>query len=159
MKATVHVTKALSDGSRLRVIAALAEHAQLCVCQLTEMLQLATPTVSRHMSVLQNARLVHSRRDGRWVFYRISDSFPPLLLQWIRSSLTESEEIAKDRENLKSILACELRDLCRNQKRRRPRNQKPPCAHCAAKGQGRLNCPGSPTLEKRPGKLPNHDHF
>jgi len=46
------ITKALSDGNRLRVVVSLMEHEELCVCQITEMLKLATATVSRHMSVL-----------------------------------------------------------------------------------------------------------
>lgn len=137
MEATVSITKALADGNRLRVVAALSEHAELCVCQLTELLRIAMPTVSRHMSVLQNARLVDSRKDGRWIYYRLADSFPPLLLQWTRLALADSSQIAGDREHLKAIMACDLQELCRDQRTRKRRSGNSAC------GQGSLSRPRS----------------
>lgn len=119
MESTLNMTKALADGNRLRVIVALMENDELCVCQITEMLRLATATVSRHMSVLQKARLVESRKDGRWVFYRLVDTFPDLLGRWLRESLTGSPEIAADRLRLTTILSCDPDDLCRQQKERK----------------------------------------
>jgi len=116
---TLNIAKALSDGNRMRVIVALMEHDELCVCQITEMLRLATATVSRHMSVLQNARLVESRKESRWVFYRLVGTFPDLLRQWLRESLAEAPEIAADRRSLTTILSCEPDDLCRRQKKRK----------------------------------------
>ncbi|MCL5036739.1 MAG: metalloregulator ArsR/SmtB family transcription factor [Chloroflexi bacterium] len=119
MESALNITKALADGNRLRVIAALMEQKELCVCQITEMLQLATATVSRHLRVLQNARLVQNRKDERWVYYRLADSFPEFLRQWISESMLETMEIETDRNNLKIILSCEPDDLCRNQKEKR----------------------------------------
>ncbi len=143
METTVYTTKALADGNRLRVVAALAEHPELCVCQLTEMLQLAMPTVSRHMSVLQRARLVDSRRDGRWIFYRLSETFPPLLLQWIRNALANSAQIAGDRTHLETIVACDLQDLCRVQKTRKPRSGNAGCGN-AGRVAAQSNKPRAP---------------
>lgn len=119
MERTLNIAKALADGNRLRVIATLMEHDELCVCQITEMLRLATATVSRHMSVLQNARLVESRKESRWVFYRLVDNFPELLRQWLQESLAEAPEIAVDRRSLTTILSCDPDDLCRQQKERK----------------------------------------
>lgn len=119
MEKTLTIAKALADGNRMRVIAVLMENDELCVCQITEMLQLAPATVSRHMSVLQNARLVRSRKEGRWVYYRLMDTFPGLLRHWLMASLADSPEVAADRHNLLSILSCEPDDLCRHQKERK----------------------------------------
>jgi ArsR family transcriptional regulator, arsenate/arsenite/antimonite-responsive transcriptional repressor len=119
MKDTLKVTKALADGSRLRVVAALTEHKELCVCQITELLRSATPTASRHMSVLQSAGLVEQRKDSRWVYYRLSDTFPTIVLQWLKNTLRDSEEISKDRDTVKAIVACDLDTLCKAQKKRR----------------------------------------
>ena len=55
MEQVLGTTKALADGNRLRVVMALTDQEELCVCQITELLNLAMPTVSRHMSVLQKA--------------------------------------------------------------------------------------------------------
>lgn len=118
MEKTLNIAKALADGNRMRVIGALMENDELCVCQLTEMLRLAAATVSRHMSVLQNARLVQNRKEGRWVFYRLVDTFPGLLRQWLIDSISNSPEIAADRRNLLTILSCEPDDLCRQQRER-----------------------------------------
>ena len=119
MEQTLNITKALADGNRLRVIMALTHYDELCVCQITEMLGHATATVSRHMSVLQNAGLVKSRKEGRWVYYGISQSFPLQLLQWLKDAVGNTEEIARDKEKLRTILSDGLDALCRTQRQRR----------------------------------------
>jgi ArsR family transcriptional regulator len=119
METTLNIAKALADGSRMRVIAALMARDELCACQLTEMLRLSGATVSRHMSILQNASLVRSRKDGRWVYYRLADPFPGLLRQWLTASFSGSAEIKADRNSLQVILSCAPDDLCRQQKERK----------------------------------------
>ncbi|MBB5346675.1 winged helix-turn-helix transcriptional regulator [Desulfoprunum benzoelyticum] len=119
MEQTLNIAKALADGSRMRVIAALMSREELCVCQITEMLQLAPATVSRHMTILHNARLVQSRKEGRWVFYRLTAVFPDLLRQWLTGSLDDVTQIQADRRRLETILACDPDDLCRQQKKRK----------------------------------------
>ncbi|MEF8823999.1 MAG: metalloregulator ArsR/SmtB family transcription factor [Desulfohalobiaceae bacterium] len=118
MHTPLSVLKALADGNRLRAVAALMEHGELCVCQITELLQLATATVSRHMSVLQKADLVQSRKKGRWVYYRLTDAFPDLLHQWLTRELAESAQIAQDRKDMATILSYDPEELCRMQKQR-----------------------------------------
>ena len=113
MRKTLAITKALSDGSRLRILNALMGVDELCVCQITEMLGFSTATVSRHMSLLQGADIVDSRKDGRWVYYRISENFPPILQKWLKDSMGNSNEIKNDEKKLKVILACDPRELCK----------------------------------------------
>ncbi|MFP4072155.1 MAG: ArsR/SmtB family transcription factor [Desulfovibrionales bacterium] len=113
MKKTLDMARGLADGTRMRIIAALMHHTELCACQLIEMLTLTGATVSRHMSILQSARLVQSRKQGRWVFYRLADEFPDQLRAWLRDSLAGSPTILADREALKTILSCEPDELCR----------------------------------------------
>ncbi|RQD78306.1 metalloregulator ArsR/SmtB family transcription factor [Desulfonatronospira sp. MSAO_Bac3] len=105
-------TKALADGNRLRIIAALLRQPELCVCQITELLGLSTATVSRHISVIQNAGLVTSRKDSRWVYYRLADDFPGRLRQWLEEELMYSREMEKDRLTLKFILSMSVEELC-----------------------------------------------
>lgn len=116
METTLAITKALADGNRLRVVMALTEQEELCLCQLTELLGWAGATVSRHLSVLQNARLVKSRKEGRWVHYRLAEDFPEALRNWLVASLGATPEVAADRERLREILACGRDELCRRQK-------------------------------------------
>lgn len=61
---------ALSDENRLRALLSL-RNGELCVCIITEILKLAPSTVSKHMSILRDAGLVLSRKEGRWIYYRL----------------------------------------------------------------------------------------
>jgi ArsR family transcriptional regulator len=119
MEKTLNITKALADGNRLRVIMALTDYDELCVCQITELLGHATATVSRHMSVLQNAGLVKSRKEGRWVYYSLSETFPRRLLIWLKEAAGNANEIKRDKENLESIISNGLDALCKTQRTRR----------------------------------------
>lgn len=123
MKSYLKITKALADGSRMRTVAALLRHDELCVCQLVELLKFSTPTVSRHMAVLQGAHLVESRKKGRWVYYRISDEFPEQLRQWFEDEVFNSKDIKADKTVLKKIVAAAVEDLCRTQKERKEGNE------------------------------------
>jgi len=119
MQETLAITKALADSNRMRVLAVLMEHGELCVCQITALLHLATATVSRHMSILHGARLVQSRKEGQWVYYSLSDVFPALLRAWLAASLSQSPEVEADRTALKQVLACAPGTLCRSQRPQR----------------------------------------
>jgi ArsR family transcriptional regulator len=119
MKATLDIAKALADGNRMRVVAALMEREELCVCQIVEILGLATATVSRHMRILENARLVVGRKDGRWVYYRLAQPLPAALRQWLTESLWNAPEVQADRALLDRILVRKPEELCRRQKTRR----------------------------------------
>ncbi|MBN1151819.1 MAG: helix-turn-helix transcriptional regulator, partial [Dehalococcoidia bacterium] len=102
--------------NRMRVLAVLMAHEELCVCQITALLELATATVSRHMSILYGARLVQSRKIGRWVYYRLSDTFPALLREWLEDSLRGSAQMQSDRAAVTEVLACDPNELCRCQR-------------------------------------------
>ena len=66
------ITRALSDENRVRTLMFLRE-GELCVCQIIEMLGLAPSTVSKHLSILKQARLVETRKKGRWIYYRLPE--------------------------------------------------------------------------------------
>ncbi|HEU0032142.1 MAG TPA: metalloregulator ArsR/SmtB family transcription factor [Kofleriaceae bacterium] len=64
--------RALGDETRVRIVALLA-HGELCVCHLESALGISQPNCSRQLGILKAAGIVDSRRDGTWVYYRISD--------------------------------------------------------------------------------------
>ncbi len=72
LDAVARTGKALSDRTRLRILAALAIR-PLCVCELTDLLGTGQPSVSRHLGILRAAGLVEDRREGRWVRYRLGE--------------------------------------------------------------------------------------
>jgi ArsR family transcriptional regulator, arsenate/arsenite/antimonite-responsive transcriptional repressor len=72
MKEFVRVTKALSDPGRVKILKML-QHRSMCVCEIQVVLQLAQPTVSNHLKILQEAGLVTYRKSGLWVNYSLAD--------------------------------------------------------------------------------------
>jgi DNA-binding transcriptional ArsR family regulator len=66
--------KALSDPTRLTIAAALAATDELCVCDLAWVTERAENLVSHHVRALRATGLAASRRDGKMVLYRLTDS-------------------------------------------------------------------------------------
>lgn len=64
--------KAIAHPVRLRIVEILAE-GEACVCHLTAILRQRQPYVSQQLTVLRGAGLVHDRRDGVMVYYRLAD--------------------------------------------------------------------------------------
>ncbi len=120
MRDFLAITKALADENRLRALCALGE-GELCVCQIVGLLGLAPSTVSKHMSVLHQARLVDSRKEGRWIYYRLAGDDAPesarRAIAWVSCSLAASREIRNDAKDLKRILKVDPEQLCRRQSR------------------------------------------
>ena len=63
--------KALSDENRLQILAQL-NNEEKCACVLLEKLAISQPTLSHHMRILAEARLVECRKEGKWMYYSIS---------------------------------------------------------------------------------------
>ena len=113
-----NVMKALSDSNRVRALAVLQD-GELCVCQLIELLRLAPSTVSKHMSILKQAKLVCSRKAGRWIYYRLADTDNASvrnILTLTFASLSDSSELIEDKQRLEHIIKSNLYDLCRKQR-------------------------------------------
>lgn len=93
--------KALSDEGRLRILNLLARK-PLCVCEITEILQLATSTVSKHLSILREAGFIIDKKDGKWVNYYLNDTadeqvrvLTELLTGWLAKNLAAIDDIGK----------------------------------------------------------------
>jgi DNA-binding transcriptional ArsR family regulator len=72
--------KVLGDFNRLRILHAL-DAAELCVCDLSEMLDLSQSAVSHQLRLLRAAKLVRYRREGKNVFYTLDDDHVRTLLE------------------------------------------------------------------------------
>jgi ArsR family transcriptional regulator len=121
MRQTARLAGALSDPTRLRILHALRT-GELCVCQITALVGLAFSTVSRHMAVLHGAGMVESRKDGRWVYYRLAKgNTPPAIqdaLKWALKHVRRTHQAKEDAVHLKKILKMEPEALCKRQNRR-----------------------------------------
>lgn len=109
------VAKAVADPSRVRILK-LLEGGELCVCQITTVLDLAAGTVSKHLSALKTAGLVQQRRDGKWVYYRLAERelnpYGQPFLALVRASLQDDPTMAADRRLLAQVNAVPLPVLC-----------------------------------------------
>ena len=109
------VTKALADENRVRILLAL-QGRELCVCQLIDLLQLAPSTVSKHLSILRQARFITSRKEGRWIYYRLEDN--PLFKaaqkaqEWVVDSIKNEPLILEDKARLDKIMSQPPEIMC-----------------------------------------------
>jgi len=116
MRDIMDMLKALADENRLRALCAL-QGGELCVCQLIALLDLAPSTVSRHLTILRAARLVESRKEGRWMYYRLSKAFrtpsTSKILALLCKDTAKTRRMVKDRKRLKRICGEDMDNLCR----------------------------------------------
>lgn len=118
MREFMAVTKALADETRVRMLLALRD-GELCVCQITELFGLAASTISKHLSILYQAGLVDSRKDGRWIYYSLPAKGAPApareAIRWVAKSVAEDSRTVEDAARLKKILAMDPVELCKRQ--------------------------------------------
>lgn len=76
--------KALADETRLKMLGLLAAR-EMCVCEVMVALDLTQPTASHHLRILENVGLLKGRKEGKWVFYSLSEhagSITRFILSW-----------------------------------------------------------------------------
>ena len=116
MREVMDVLKALADENRVRLLYALKD-GELCVCQLVALLELAPSSVSKHLTILRSARLLESRKSGRWMYYRLSGKTGAApagnLLGPLFEEIKNADQILKDRKRLRTICSEKLESICR----------------------------------------------
>ncbi|MCL5772299.1 MAG: metalloregulator ArsR/SmtB family transcription factor [Actinobacteria bacterium] len=68
----IKVIKALSDESRIRIVNLLKTKDEICVCELTEIINLSQPTISSHLKKLYEAEIIDFKKEGLWVNYYLN---------------------------------------------------------------------------------------
>ncbi len=100
------IFKALSEPNRIRIVKMLQQKS-LCVCEITEILQLAASTVSKHLSILKNAGFIIDEKDNKWINYKINpnpeDAGVLSSLFSVKLLMENDEVIKKDREMLQKV--------------------------------------------------------
>ncbi|MGA2653473.1 MAG: metalloregulator ArsR/SmtB family transcription factor [Terracidiphilus sp.] len=95
--------QALGDTTRLRLLNLMGEQQEVCVCYFVEILGAPQPKISRHLAYLRNAGIVSSRREGKWVHYRIvmpTHIGASQMLRQTLDSLKDDKTMQADRERL-----------------------------------------------------------
>lgn len=94
----IKVFKAVSDKNRVRIIKML-ESRELCVCEITEILDLAPSTVSKHLSILKEANLISDDKVGKWVNFKINQEIDK---EYIKSIITILKDNLNDNNLIKN---------------------------------------------------------
>lgn len=104
--------KGLAHPARLRLLAMLAG-GELCVCQMTAVLELAPSTVSQHLSVLSRGGLVTERKEGKLVFYRLrEDGLAATLAPALLAGLATDPVVRADRAVVARLRRVSIAALC-----------------------------------------------
>lgn len=114
MKTTAYLFKALSEPVRLRILALLTD-GEHCACDLMAVLDLPQSTVSRHLAALRHAGWVEGRRQGLWMYYRLTGDKSPLqqqTLTLLRRELVILPQGQLDHEALTAFLATKDKTGC-----------------------------------------------
>ncbi|KAB2907237.1 MAG: metalloregulator ArsR/SmtB family transcription factor [Ignavibacteriales bacterium] len=113
MKDNVKFFKVLSDPNRLRILKML-QVKELCVCEITAVLNLAPSTVSQHLKLLKNAGFILEWKDGKWVNYRLNPNprdkritaFLSAFDFWFADDSTITEDKMKAKKADREIICC-----------------------------------------------------
>ena len=96
--------RALADATRLRLLNLIADR-EICVCYFVEILRISQPKISRHLAYLRRAGLIESRREGKWMHYRLAmpqDRAAASILRETLKHLKRQPEMEKDSARLSS---------------------------------------------------------
>lgn len=98
--------KALSDETRLRILA-LLEEGELCVCEIEASLLLTQSNASRHLNYLRRNGILASRKKAQWTYYKINDLFKSehdSLYKYLQTNLCLLPEYKTDKERYHSYI-------------------------------------------------------
>src|SRR5215472_11662465 len=106
MSSTLKSLRALSDPTRIRIIA-LLEKDELSVNELQEITRMGQSRISTHLGLLQDSELVQSRREGKRTFYKLYPQSNSGAAEFIELAIRGAQELPEhdsDQINLKRIL-------------------------------------------------------
>jgi ubiquinone/menaquinone biosynthesis C-methylase UbiE/DNA-binding transcriptional ArsR family regulator len=107
MSTTLKSLRALSDATRLRIVA-LLERDELSVNELQEITRLGQSRISTHLGLLQDSSLVQSRREGKRTFYKLNSQTSGATAEFIHLAIRGAKELPEhshDQINLKRVVA------------------------------------------------------
>ena len=111
MRELIQVLKAVADKNRIRIIKML-EKKKMCVCELSAVLEITQPSVSKHLSILNNAGILKDERNGQWIDYSINNEtinqYAPAIKNIIKEWLNSDSTIKNDLKKARTLLRKEI---------------------------------------------------
>lgn len=105
----------LCDPIRLRCVLLIRDEGSLCVCELTEALDMVQPKISRHLAMLRKGGLLLDERRGQWVHYRLHPELPDWALSILAAAAQgrdSSRLYQQDRQRLAAMQDRPSRPRC-----------------------------------------------
>ena len=109
MKNEAAFFKVLADPTRLRLAVLLSIQGETCVCNLAEALGVREYSISRHLGIMRSAGVVKTRREGIWMYYKLSKARSRLeecLQDCFRECLAENPTVKADLKRLSKATCC-----------------------------------------------------
>lgn len=103
----------LSDETRLRCLVLLHKEGELCVCEISEILESIQPKISRHLALMRNSKLISFERRGQWVYYSLNQSLPVWAKKIIQSIFENLLNIEPYHSDLKRICSLKKENICK----------------------------------------------
>jgi ArsR family transcriptional regulator, arsenate/arsenite/antimonite-responsive transcriptional repressor len=118
MQTEIQLFKAISDGTRLRILMLLLNNGELCVCDLMGALKIPQSTVSRHLALLRNAGFVVGERRGAWMYYQVVEdqTLGSAILTSLRDHCSGLEVVVEDQLRCLEFLSTKGRKQCLGEK-------------------------------------------
>ncbi len=91
------IFKALCDENRVKIIKYLRA-GEKCACRILEELNVTQPTLSHHMKILCDSEIISGRKEGKWMYYSISDEGSKIAQEYLKEITTT----ISDKDNRKS---------------------------------------------------------
>jgi DNA-binding transcriptional ArsR family regulator len=91
------IFKVLGDETRAKIVYALAQADQLCVCDIAQIVGLSLPAVSHHLRVLRELDIARARKEGKMVFYSLADDHVASLVKQAAEHARENKSHRPDR--------------------------------------------------------------
>jgi len=107
----IDIFKALSEGSRLRILSLLFER-EMCVCEIETCLNMTQSNASRHLTALKQCGILDSYKQAQWAYYLISESFKIEHKELWNYLQIKLRELPTYRIDCKECEKCKEKDIC-----------------------------------------------
>lgn len=107
----VEIFKALSEVSRLRILALLIDE-ELCVCEIEYSLNMTQSNASRHLTVLKQCGILDCKKKAQWAYYQVNEDFKKnnrILWEYL---VTDLKKLPSYQQDYEKRLTCKDIDLC-----------------------------------------------
>ena len=94
----------------------MLENKKMCVCELAAVLEITQPSVSKHLSILNNAGILKDERNGQWIDYSLNDEkinqYAPVIKNTLKEWLNNDMRIKDDLKKAKTLCR---QNLCKKE--------------------------------------------